>query len=213
MSKMTYDSLIFDMDGTLWDAVDSYCMIWERTLSESGIKHSVSRQELLDCMGMPINEIFKKVIPTPTDAESFLNRLDQNEQEMMPQLGGKLYPGVKEGIPELALRYRLFMVSNCGADGLRNFLSFTGLSPYIDDSLTHGETHQSKAENIKMLIARNNLKNPIYVGDTQGDCDSAHQAGIPMVFTTYGFGKCNNAEYSVDSFGQLTELFLSKTEQ
>ena len=22
------DALIFDMDGTLWDAVDSYCKIW-----------------------------------------------------------------------------------------------------------------------------------------------------------------------------------------
>ncbi len=209
----TYDSLIFDMDGTLWDAVDSYCKIWDRTLLETGINHSVSRQELLDCMGMPINEIFKKVISTPVDTESFLERLDINEQKMMPELGGKLYPGVSEGIPELASRYRLFMVSNCGAEGLRNFLSFTGLSPYIDDTLTYGETHQSKAENIKTLISRNNLKAPIYVGDTQGDCNSAHQAGIPMVFTAYGFGRCNNAEYSVESFEQLTELFLSNIEQ
>lgn len=213
MNNITYDSLIFDMDGTLWDAVDSYCKIWDRTLSETGINHRVSRQELLDCMGMPINEIFKIVIQTPTDTEKFLERLDYNEQKMMPELGGKLYPHVKDGIQELAARYRLFMVSNCGAEGLRNFLSFTGLSPYMDDTLTHGETQQSKAENIKTLIARNNLKAPIYVGDTQGDCDSAHQAGIPMVFTAYGFGKCNNAEYRVDSFKQLTELFLPNIEQ
>ena len=29
--KEKFDSLIFDMDGTLWDAVDSYCEIWNVT--------------------------------------------------------------------------------------------------------------------------------------------------------------------------------------
>ena len=57
-----FDSLIFDMDGTLWDAVDSYCKIWNVTFEQMGLSQTVSRQELLECMGKPINEIFKKSI-------------------------------------------------------------------------------------------------------------------------------------------------------
>ena len=48
------------------------------------------------------------------------------------------------------------------------------------------------------------------MGDTQGDCDYAHAANIPMVYASYGFGKCMNAEYTVDNFNQFVDLFLSK---
>ena len=32
-----FDSLIFDMDGTLWDAVDSYVAVWDATFAEFGM--------------------------------------------------------------------------------------------------------------------------------------------------------------------------------
>lgn len=205
-----FDSIIFDMDGTLWDAVDSYCNIWDKTFNQLGIKQTVSRDKLLKCMGMPIHEIFSTIANQVIniDKQHFLNLLDKNEQEMMPILGGKLYTGVFEGIKLLSNKYKLYMVSNCGADGLNNFLLFTQLKPYFNDTLTHGETHLSKADNIKLLIERNNLNSAVYVGDTQGDCNAAHKAGIPMIFAKYGFGKCENAEYSINSFSDLLDLLF-----
>ena len=56
------------------------------------------------------------------DENKYLALLDRNESELMPKLGGVLYNGVAEGIKLLSSRYKLFMVSNCGADGLKNFL-------------------------------------------------------------------------------------------
>ena len=192
--KDKFDSIIFDMDGTLWDAVDSYCQIWNTTFEQFELKQVVTRDELLKCMGMPIDEIFRQIIKVDVDPQKYLELLDKNEQEMMPILGGKLYTGVAEGIKFLSPYYKLFMVSNCGADGLKNFLSFTKLDQYFCDSLTHGETLLSKADNIKLLIERHGLKNAVYVGDTQGDCNAAHKAGIEMIFAKYGFGECEDAE-------------------
>ena len=40
------DALIFDMDGTLWDAVDSYCEIWNRTFRDFGVDCTVGRDVL-----------------------------------------------------------------------------------------------------------------------------------------------------------------------
>lgn len=205
-----FDSIIFDMDGTLWDAVDSYCKIWDVTFEQIGHKQVVSREELLKCMGMPINEIFKEIAKGDINESEFLSLLDKNERDMMPILGGKLYTGVAEGIRFLAPHYKLFMVSNCGADGLKNFLAFTKLASYFSDTLTHGETSLSKSENIKLLISRHDLQNAVYVGDTQGDCDAAHKAGIPMIFAQYGFGECENAEFKIESFPQLLDLLYKK---
>lgn len=208
MQKAQFDSIIFDMDGTLWDAVDSYCAIWQATFEQLNIKSpEITREELLACMGLPINEIFKRIVTIPIDADEYLRLLDINEKEMMPILGGKLYTGVENGIARLAEKYNLFMVSNCGAEGLHNFLNYTGLEQYFIDTLTYGETLKGKSENIRSLISRHNLKSPIYMGDTQGDCDSAHQAGIPMIYASYGFGKCSNAEYTFDDFSSFVDFF------
>lgn len=204
-----FDSLIFDMDGTLWDAVDSYCAVWDCTSAALGADVKVSRDDLLRCMGMPIDAIYDRLVDDRSiDRSRYLELLDRNENEMMPRLGGRLYDGVGAGIKALSQRHALFMVSNCGAEGLRNFMRFTGLSDCFTDSLTHGETGLGKSDNIAMIVERNNLLSPLYVGDTQGDCDAAHAAGIKMAHVTYGFGSCRDADLSFGSFGEFAAFML-----
>lgn len=203
---MKFDSLIFDMDGTLWDAVDSYCRVWNRTYSDLGIDYSVTRRMLLECMGLPIDKILERVSPPGTDNDVFYRQLCVNEDLMMPEIGGTLYPGVRELIPRLARRYPLFMASNCGTSGLKNFLEFTGLTPYFTDTITFGDTLQPKDYNIRVLMERHGLTTPIYIGDTEGDCRCAHKAGISMMHVTYGFGRCDDADYSASSFQEVADI-------
>lgn len=58
---MKFDSLIFDMDGTLWDAVDSYVAVWNKTFESMGYSVSVSRDDLLRYMGKPLGEIVESI--------------------------------------------------------------------------------------------------------------------------------------------------------
>ncbi|MDE6266875.1 MAG: HAD-IA family hydrolase [Muribaculaceae bacterium] len=207
--KEKFDSLIFDMDGTLWDAVDSYCEIWNVTSRELGIDRLVTREELIDLMGLTIDVIISRLFEGwEIDMEHYLQKLTENEHLLMPRLGGKLYPDVFRLIPELSRQYPLYMASNCGADGLKNFLRFTRLEPYFRDTITFGETGKDKPYNIRLLAERNNLGNPLYVGDTAGDCRSAHMAGVKMLNVTYGFGYAPDADYYADSFLQLTDMLL-----
>lgn len=205
-----YDALIFDMDGTLWDAVDSYCRVWNVTFAEMGHDDiTISRHGLVECMGMTIGDIFSRLVTTPVDKERFLRLLDRNEELLMPVLGGKLYPGVKEWLPELAKRYPLFMASNCGSLGLVNFLSFTGLSEYFTDTITYGQTLLGKDYNIRLLADRHSMRNPIYIGDTNGDCIASHRAGVDMMHAAYGFGSAPEAEYHASSFEDVARFFLN----
>lgn len=197
------------MDGTMWDAVDSYRQVWLQTFADCNVNTTVTRRQLIECMGQTIDTIYDKVVNVPSDRQSFLERLAYNEMHMMPHLGGKLYPGIKKWVPELAKRYKLLMVSNCGSDGLHNFLRYTGLAPYFLDTLTFCQTKLQKEGNITLLMRCHSLMYPIYVGDTAGDCRSAHSAGIPMMHAEWGFGTAPEADYRADSFEHLAKFFLS----
>lgn len=206
---MRFSNVIFDMDGTLWDAVDSYAEIWNVAAKKFGIDRLVRREDLLDLMGMTIDRIFKRLYPEGTVPQDiFLTELDKLESKLMPVLGGKLYPDVRKGIELLSRSKNLYMVSNCGKDGLHNFLDFTGLKPFFKDTLAYGENNCGKAHNIREIMNRNNISDAVYVGDTSGDCKAAHEAGIPMIHVTYGFGTAPDAEFSASNFDELTEILL-----
>ena len=185
-----FDSILFDMDGTLWDAVESYCAVWNHTIDAiyPEVPH-VGYGQLARLMGKPLETIFDTLIGTRADRDSFMAELTRQEEALMPRLGGKLYPGVRETIGTLSRTHRLFMVSNCTAGGLPNFLRFTGLAPYFTDDISFGQTGREKDANIATMIERYNLQAPLYVGDTQGDCMSAHRAGVPFAWASYGFGR------------------------
>lgn len=208
MTAMTYDAYIFDMDGTLWDAVDGYCEVWNATIDSFGLDcQRIDRRRLFTQMGLPLDAIMDALIPGDYDRAAFMQRMRELEAEIVPRRGGVLYPRVREVLEQLRGRGAgIYLVSNCGASGLRNFFEFTGLGPLFDDSGAHGINGLSKAENIALMVERHGLKNPVYVGDTQLDVDSSHAAGVPAVWAAYGFGKAEGADRRIDSFEELLTL-------
>ncbi|MGN1245196.1 MAG: HAD family hydrolase [Muribaculaceae bacterium] len=215
MNTSSFDSIIFDMDGTLWDAIASYCEIWRICFSHRSVDFPFSDDEIKAYMGTPIDGIFDDIVRrtgVQFDRSAFLSEISRVEDEEMLRLGGKLYPGVVDGISRLSRHYRLFMVSNCSRYGLRNFIAFTGTTPYFTDSLSYGERSVPKSENIKEIIRRHGLKQPIYLGDTQGDCDESHRAGIDFAYASWGFGSCSGYELKFDSFSEFAAYFLNGKE-
>ena len=203
------DSLIFDMDGTLWDAIDSYCEVWNDTARRLGVARRVTYDDLRPLMGKPLDEIYDTLMGgSGADAPTFMQLLAEREAAMMPRLGGKLYSGVKDTLGELhRLGVRLFMVSNCSADGLHNFLTYTGLEELMTDTLSFGATGVDKDVNIRHLVGRYNLARPAYVGDVQRDADCSHAAGVPAIFAAYGFGHIADPDFTIHSFHDLLDLY------
>ena len=130
------EAIIFDMDGTLWNALKSYAHIWNVCMAEFGIEGHIESDDLLKYMGYSIDEIFAQgIITTPKhlDRKQFLTRLEEIEDQLMPTLGGELYSGVFEGLKELHKHFTLMLQSNCSRKGLVNFMRYTGTTSLFTD--------------------------------------------------------------------------------
>ena len=56
------------------------------------------------------------------------------------------------------------------------------------------------------MISEYDLKNPVYVGDTDRDRECCETVGVPFIFVSYGFGSVPDAKYRADSLKDLPEI-------
>ena len=186
-----FDGVIFDVDGTIWDSTRVVEDAWNAALIDAGYEERVTAARLKGLFGLPMDDIIKDILPNAADAEraAFAPMCYKNEHDYLARTGGDVYDGMKEMLEKLSLKYPLFIVSNCQAGYIELMLKKTGFGSFFKDHLCPGDTNLLKADNIRLISERNGLKAPIYVGDTQMDANACKQAGVPIVFAAYGFGK------------------------
>ena len=204
------DSIIFDLDGTLWDSIDTVLLAWNKSLHKfPELKKELTRTDLEGTMGLQLSDISKKLFPSLEDdlREKLLEDWNNEEQFYLKQQGGQLYDNLEDVLKELSEKYKLFIVSNCQEGYIESFYHYHKLDKYFLDFENPGRTGLSKGENINLIIKRNKLKNPLYVGDTEGDLLAARYAGIPFVYARYGFGEAQEYDFVVDELKDLLEHF------
>jgi len=207
------DSIIFDLDGTLWDASASCTAAWNEALGQAGYSDFVLTEETIRSFsGLKIEDIFGlyfNFIPTERQTH-LLNLYKQKEAILMKDRGGVLYPGVPAVLDELKKTYRLFIVSNCLAGYIENFLDFTQLTDTFSDFECSGRTKLPKSRNIQLIIERNNLVSPVYIGDTIWDQEASFGNRIPFIYAAYGFGNVDDDSLRLNAFPELPELIHSQ---
>lgn len=205
------DSLIFDMDGTLWDAVDTYTASWNIVFKELGIDKTIIRDDLAKMVGWEGKKVHAAIMPEYDEAkrQAIYDKVTALRRDLIPRNGGILYEGVKEGLAQLARKYKLYIVSNCGVGIIRLFIGWAGIDEHIIDEIAYGTNHKPKHHNIKLLIDKHQLKSPVYVGDTEGDGEQSRLAGVPFVFVSYGFGETDDHDLRFDNFTDLTNYFMA----
>lgn len=208
------DSLIFDMDGTLWNAVDTYAESWNLVFEDLGIDIHVPREQVERMIGMEGKKVVKIIMPEFDDEkrQEIYALVNQKRRELLPVRGGVLYDGVMEGLKQLSTKYQLFILSNCAKGIIRLFIDWAGIDEYITDEIAHGVNSMPKEHNIKLLADKHNLKTPVYIGDTEGDGIQSRLAGVPFVFVSYGFGSTHEYDIKFDDFNELTKYFMEVEE-
>ena len=207
---MNYESIILDIDGTLWDSRGLVAEGYNIQLKQEGLGHlCVTAEELKPLFGKVLEEIADIVfasIPVP-ERYALMARCMRTENQHMRRDPCRIgYPGVRETMEKLAKRYRLFIVSNseCGYPEL--CMEKMGLTPYIEGHMCYGDTGTSKGKTIKTLIEKHKIGSCVYVGDTQGDYEATLEAGVPFIWASYGFGTPAGCTARIEAFEDLLTL-------
>ncbi len=204
------DSIIFDVDGTLWDSTEIVAEAWTKLIRrETDLNMTITSQRLHQLFGQLLPDIAKQIFPQETTQRQ-LELIDlccQEEHRALLKTPADTYEGLEETLIELSKKYALFIVSNCQAGYIEVFLEATGLEKYFKGHLCPGDTGNAKADNIRQIIRDHHLNDAVYVGDTAGDCRASKEAGVPFVFAAYGFGQVEQPDYVIQRPLDLLKLF------
>lgn len=202
------DSVIFDLDGTLWDSCRSCAIAWNNVLRRGAIRFRVvTEQDVRQVTGKPHEICIRETFVGLSESEILylIRETTLEDNAVIASIGGDLYDGVGAGLQILRKQYPLFIVSNCQVGYIETFLTFTGFADVFVDFECWGRTGQSKSDNLADVISRNNLKNAVFVGDAEGDRLAARACGIPFYFAEYGFGEVAEHDFGFIEFSRLVE--------
>ena len=207
---MNYESLILDIDGTLWDSRARVAEGYNIQLVKDGYPHlCVDAEKLKQVFGLVMTDIADILLGSVDESERYelMERCMTTEVQYLHDIPCDYgYPKVTETIAELAKKHRIFIVSNsqCGYPEL--CIEKLGLTPYISGHMCVGDTGTSKGKTIRTLMQKHNITSAVYIGDTQGDYEATVEAGIPFIWCTYGFGTPDGYLAKIEQFEQLLHL-------
>ena len=207
---MKAESLIFDIDGTLWDSRAIIAEGYNEVLTQAGYPElCVTAEDLKKLFGKTMTEIGDILLATVPAEQRYplMERcIDVGDGKLLDDPCDIGYPGVVETLEELSRRYRLFIVSNSQAGYPQTTMEKLGITHLIEGHLCFGDTGTDKGTTIRILMERHGITDAVYIGDTQGDLEASQKAGIPFIFCTFGFGTPEAWDAKIDAFTDLPEL-------
>lgn len=204
------ESLIFDIDGTLWDSRALVAEGYNIQLQEEGLSHlSVDAERLKTLFGKVMTVIADELFPmfSPEERYALMERCMERENRYLAENECRIgYPGVAETMEALSKKYRLFIVSNSQQGYPDLCIEKLGLEKWIEGHLCFGDTGTSKGQTIRTLMKKYSIGSAVYIGDTQGDYEATLEAGIPFVWAAYGFDTPSGYSARIDAIGDLVRL-------
>ena len=203
-----FDALIFDIDGTLWNASPACARGWNLGLEKLGVDQKVTPEQIEKVPGHPYEQCIDILLPgLRAKIPELFDTLNRFETEAVKSEGGIFFDGVLEGIRQLADRHKIFLVSNCQEWYMDLFLDFSHLRPVLTGMDCHGLSGLPKNEMLSRTKDRHQLRCPGYIGDTNGDETAAKQAGMAFIHVAWGFGRPEGRPTTVNSFSELLGYF------
>lgn len=190
-------SLIFDMDGTLFQTdhilelslEDAYDFL--RSLGKWDTVTPI--QKYREIMGVPLPEVWKVLLPNHSNEirekmdAYFLERLIAN----INQGKGALYPHVEEIFSYLRdNNYSIFIASNGLIEYLKAIVSFYQLDRWVTETFSIQQIHTlNKGDLVNTILKKYGIQQAAVVGDRLSDINAAKDNGLLAIGCHFDFAQ------------------------
>lgn len=189
---MNYNTLIFDLDGTLLDTLDDLANSVNYALEKLNFPRR-SKDEIRSFVGNGIEKLIELSVPEKASYDQFAKCLllfKKHYSENMKE-ETKPYDGIIELLNYLKKNnYNMAIVSNKFQEGVTD-LNNHYFSQYIDVAIGKSPKMRKKPYPDTVLSAIDELgaskENCLYIGDSEVDILTAKNANIKCVSVTWGF--------------------------
>jgi len=212
-----YDTLIFDLDGTLHDSKSLVLKVHETCVTKLSFK--LSTEIFLGLFGKPIHEVRKElsIILTNEQISTFLNCYFTKLLEIVNQGQTCLFPGSAEVLNFLkGAGWKLAICTNVHTPFIKVYREIFNLDKWFSGDGTSfywsGKSEQedeTKEWMIQQILEELNSKAAIMVGDRKVDIDAARKNNIASIGCLYGFGsrdELKDADYFLNNIRELPAL-------
>ena len=202
-----YDTILFDLDGTLTDPYMGITNGVIHALHSMGIQPP-SRKELKSFIGPPLTDEFQRRFGMD---EAMAQRAAAAYREYYFEKGwceNRLIDGAEELLRELRADGRRLCLATSKPDVMaEKILEHFGIAGYFDlvGAATLDGARRTKAEVLRYVLERTGAhpEECVLVGDRMHDILGAHEVGMKCIAVLVGYGdRAEFAEYGADYVAQ-----------
>lgn len=206
---MKFDAIVFDLDGTLIDTLEDLKDSVNFALNKFGFPER-NLDEIRSFVGNGVKRLVYLSVPDGTDEETSAKCLEIFKEHYKGNSRNKTAP--YEGIPEMlekvqAAGFKTAVVTNKIQDAAIEIIRcFFGDKIDVIIGQVDGVAQKPEPDGVWLALEKLGVdrSKAVYIGDSEVDCMTAHNAGLPCIGVTWGFRSRevleeNKAEFIVDS--------------
>ncbi|UOQ50391.1 HAD hydrolase-like protein [Gracilibacillus caseinilyticus] len=207
-------SLIFDMDGTLFQTDKILELSLDDTFSCLRSLNKWDKETPIDkyreIMGVPLPKVWETLLPNHTVKEReqmdayFLERLIEN----ISSGKGALYPNVKEVFSYLKENdCSIYIASNGLTEYLKAIVSYYHLDEWVTETFSIQQIESlNKSDLVQGIIKKYGITNGAVVGDRLSDINAAKDNDLVSIGCNFDFAREDELSQADMVINDLTEL-------
>ncbi|KGR79103.1 MTA/SAH nucleosidase [Ureibacillus manganicus DSM 26584] len=212
-------SLIFDMDGTLFQTDRILELSLEDTFNHLRSQNKWDRETPIEkyreIMGVPLPKVWETLLPghsievrEQTD-RYFLERLIENINSGK----GALYPNVQEVFSYLKENdCAIYIASNGLTEYLKAIVDYYHLDQWVTETFSIQQIESlNKSDLVQTIIKKYNITSGAVVGDRLSDINAAKDNGLVSIGCNFDFAKedeLSQADMVIDDLIELKGIFI-----